>query len=110
MHPFALALLLAFAVMTLGSWLSRLAEVVRPHVFVLFLGFGVGAAWLADLNLWELWGIAVRREWIGVTLTGLAIGGMAHVAHELLGPLAAMGRKTMDEAEVLERAEHLRAA
>lgn len=52
----------------------------------------------------------MRRDWIGVTLTGLMIGGMASVAHALLEPLAAMGRKTMDEAEVLERSEHLRAA
>lgn len=110
MHPFALALFLAFAATALAGWLGRLFGFLRPHLFLLVLGFGVGAAWLADLDLWEAWGIAVRRDWIGVTLTGLMIGGMASVAHALLEPLAAMGRKTMDEAEVLERSEHLRAA
>lgn len=110
MHPFALALFLAFAAMALAVWVCRLVPVVRPHLFLVVLGLGVGAAWLADLDLWGAWGIAVRRDWIGVTLTGLAIGGMAAVAHALLEPLAAMGRKTMDEAEVLERSEHLRAA
>jgi hypothetical protein len=110
MHPFALALFLAFAAMALAGWVCRTFPVLRHHLFLVVLGFGVGAAWLADLNLWNLWGIAVRREWIGVTLTGLAIGGMGAVAHAVLEPLAAVGRKTMDEAEVLERSEHLRAA
>jgi hypothetical protein len=77
------------------------------HSF-LTVGLGIGLAWLADLNMWQLWNLPVRENWIGVTLTGLALAGIANFWHHVLGYVAGLERKYNDEAETLERTQGLR--
>lgn len=69
---------------------------------------GVALAWLARLNMWELWGLPVRAEWIGITLTGVALGGIAFGFQQILGLVTALHRKVEDEAATIERTEGLR--
>jgi hypothetical protein len=81
---------------------GRLRE-VRP---VLAMGWGVALAWLADINMWTGWHIgSLRYEWVGVTLTGVALGGTAVLLYALAGFFAGLWRKFDDEAERIERAE-----
>lgn len=74
------------------------------------VGAGIGLAWLANFDMWAQWGVPVRDSSIGVTLTGLALGGVASFWHELLGLLTGLHRKYEDEAEVIEHTELRRAA
>src|SRR5437016_6882488 len=69
-----------FAVMAFFG-LGLTVLVMLGHRYVTFaregwafitIALGIGLAWLADLNMWALWGVLVREPWIGVTLTGLA--------------------------------------
>ena len=68
----------------------------------------MGLAWLADLNMWQLWEVPVRDAWIGVTLTGVALAGIAQFWHYLLGYSAGLERKYNDEAAALEKTQGLR--
>lgn len=69
---------------------------------------GIGAAWITNFSIWELWGVPVRAEWLGITLTGLALGGLAMAWHEVLRLISGMERKVHDEAATLEKTEGLR--
>jgi hypothetical protein len=105
-----------FAVMAFfGLGLSVL--VMLGHRYVTFaregwalvtIGFGVGLAWLADLNMWKLWDVPVREPWIGVTLTGLALAGAACFWTEILGFFRRLERKYNDEAAAIEKDRGLR--
>jgi hypothetical protein len=74
------------------------------------VGAGIGLAWLADFDMWAQWNIPVRAGWIGTTLTGLALGGVAYFFHEVLGFFTGLHRKMDDEAIVLEHSEMRRVA
>ena len=52
--------------------------------------------------------VAARDSAIGVTVTGLMIGGAAYFWQEILGFFAGLSRKLGDEAATLEKSEHLR--
>ncbi len=68
------------------------------------MGWGVGLAWLADFNMWTGWNVAhLRYEWVGVTLTGVALGGTAVLFYAVAGFFAGLYRKFDDEAEQIER-------
>jgi uncharacterized membrane protein len=96
-----------FAVMAFfGLGLSVLVMVA--HRALVAIAFGVGLAWLADLNMWKLWGVPVREPWIGVTLTGLALAGAAYFWTEILGFFRGLERKYNDEAAALEKDRGLR--
>ena len=66
------------------------------------------AAWLADLNMWALWDVRVREPWIGVTLTGLVLAGVAYFWTEILGFFRGLERKYNDEAAAIEKDRGLR--
>jgi hypothetical protein len=108
MSTFGLMVLLGLAVLAVtaiaGRYVAMAAE-VRAFVLV---ALGVGAAWLIDLDLFGVLGIATRDSAIGVTVTGLMIAGAAYFWHEILAFFAGLSRKLGDEAETLEQAEHLR--
>ena len=74
----------------------------------LLLAFGIGLAWLVDFDVWQLWNIAEREHWIGVTLTGLAIGGVAYACHGAAHFVSMFTRKVGDEAETIEQEKNLR--
>ncbi len=113
MHVFAIFLLLglgALALIALGDrYLTMTAA--RPGLWALAaIIVGIGLAWLADFNVWELWGLPVREDWIGVTLTGLMLSGFAHFWRDVLGLFSGLVRKYNDEAAVLEKSQDLRRA
>lgn len=110
MFPFALALFvglgIAVLVMIFDRWLSRALELWA----LVMAAVGVGVAWIADFNMATLWGIDFRAEWIGITLTGLVLGGMAMLWREILSLVGGLYRKVADEAEEIERQHGLRRA
>jgi hypothetical protein len=68
------------------------------------MAWGVALAWLANLNMWAGWHITnLRDEWVGVTLTGIALGGTAVLLYALVCFFAGLFRKFDDEAEQIER-------
>lgn len=107
MHEFAIVVLFGLGIAASVVFLDRLVARLLVHELwpLLAVGAGVGLAWLADFNLWALWDIPVREERIGITLTGLALGGVAYCWREVLGFFAGLHRKYEDEAMVLERRE-----
>jgi hypothetical protein len=94
-----------YAVLLIGHRYVNLTSEVRA---VLAMALGIGLAWVADLNMWKLWDLPVREGWIGVTLTGFALAGIAHFWHHVLGYVAGLERKHNDEAEALEKSQGLR--
>jgi len=110
MYTFAMAALLALGVLIVAMVLERLAaRMESPALWgILLIGLGIGTAWLANFNLWAQWGLTVRWEWVGVTVSGLALAGLAQVWHAVLDLLAGVGRKYNDEAATMEKTEGLR--
>src|SRR5579863_7365941 len=106
MHFFAVFLFMSMGVMGFTMLGERGMRRLREGRAFMFGAWGVGFAWLANLNMWTGWGIGhLRYEWVGVTLTGLALGGTAMLMHALLGFFAGLHRKFDDQAEQIERAE-----
>lgn len=108
MYVFTLTLLLGLAIMTLVALIDR--YVVTELWLGVALLLGIGAAWLADFDIFALWGIDLRYTWISIGLTGLILGGTAHLLHEVVGLLASVFRKVTDEAMEFEKAHDLRRA
>lgn len=105
MHFFAVFLLFAFGVMALTMIGERLYRQLPEARAFVAAAWGIGLAWLANLNMWTSWNIGdLRYAWVGVTLTGLALGGVALVGHAVTGFLAGLHRKLDDQAEEIERA------
>lgn len=100
----------ALALIALGDRYLMMTA-ARPGLWALAaIIVGIGLAWLADFNVWELWGLPVREDWIGVTLTGLMLSGFAHFWRDVLGLFSGLVRKYNDEAAVLEKSQDLRRA
>lgn len=110
MYVFGTFILFALGVMGLTMFAERYLARVRELGPVAAVALGIGLAWVADFNLWTLWSLPVRENWIGVTLTGLALGGVAVFAHGVLGLFSGIARKASDEADVLEHRPELRSA
>ncbi len=104
MSVFAIAMLLGLGIAASVVAFDRARPVARAVWAVLAVLGGIGLAWAANFNLWSLWHVPVREGWIGITLTGVALGGIAYGFHELLGFFAGLHRKHDDEAAVLEQA------
>ncbi len=111
MHFFALFLFLAFATMTLTMLGERVYRRLREGRAFAAGAWGVALAWLANVNMWTGWHIVhLRYDWVGVTLTGLALGGTALLAYALFGFFAGLHRKLDDQAEQIEKTELRRVA
>lgn len=108
MHFFAVLMFFSFGTMAftmLGERLYRRVHGVRAFVAG---GLGIALAWLANLNMWVGWSIShLRYSWVGVTLTGLAVGGAALLLYSIFGMFLGLHRKLDDEAKEIERT-HLR--
>lgn len=104
MHFFALFFFLALSVMALNMLGERGYRQMREGRAFMACGWGVGLAWLANFSMWMGWGIAnLRYAWVGITLTGVALGGTALLLHSLLGTFLGLYRKFDDQAEQIER-------
>ncbi|MGE5292970.1 MAG: hypothetical protein ACM3ML_38470 [Micromonosporaceae bacterium] len=108
MYAFAVMILAGLAVLAVASIGSRFVAIageIRALVLVLL---GVGAAWLVNVDLFKAWAFPTRASWIGVTLTGLMIAGAAYFWYAILSFFGGLSRKFTDEAETIEKTEHLR--
>jgi hypothetical protein len=108
MYAFGIAILLGLGVMCAARCLEPLvrllgAPLVQALRALAELALGIGLAWAVNFNLWALWHIPMRAEWVAVTLTGVALGGIAQFFTELLAMFSGLGRKLQDEAETIER-------
>jgi hypothetical protein len=110
MDVFAVLVLMGLGLTVFVMIGHRYVTLAREFWAFASIGLGVGLAWLADLNMWKLWDLPVREPWIGVTLTGLAVAGIAYFWREILGYFAGLERKYNDEAETLERTQGIRRA
>jgi hypothetical protein len=108
MYTFAVILLLGLAVMAVIMIFERFVRIADEIVAAVAILLGIGTAWLADFNLFAEWGLVVREEWIGLLLTGVVLGGVAYLFHEVVGILAGMHRKYVDEVVEFEKAHDLR--
>ncbi|MFB3739149.1 MAG: hypothetical protein ACE14W_09335 [Candidatus Velamenicoccus archaeovorus] len=83
----------------------------HPEVRTLVLvGLGIAAAWATGFDVWSPWGISSRAGWLGTTLTGVMLGGVAYGWHVILGLFSSWYRTVTDEATTIERSQGLRAA
>jgi hypothetical protein len=112
MYVFAILGLLGLGTAAAVTFLDKLFAWLRIREFWTLAGVaaGIGVVWLADFDMWASWGIPVRSRSVGVLLTGLAVGGVAYLFHEVLGLFMGMHRRYDDQAEVIERTKIRRAA
>jgi hypothetical protein len=87
---------------------DRYLSIAREAWAFVLLALGVGAAWLADFNAFNLWGTDVRADWIGVTLTGAMIGGLGLVCRGLGHLAGELTRMMTDEADTIEKEKGLK--
>jgi hypothetical protein len=108
---FAVFLFAAFGVVGLTMLGGRGYRRFREGRVIAAIFWGVGLAWLANLNMWTSWHVAnLRYAWVGVTITGLALAGSALALHAGIGSISSLHRKLDDEAEQIERSELRRVA
>lgn len=110
MHVFAIAVLLGIAVAIVAAFGERYLSKVPELRALVLVGLGVGAAWATGFNVWSLWAISSRVDWLGTTLTGVMLGGIAWVWYVLVELFFGLIRKVTDEATTMERTQGLRAA
>lgn len=108
MFAFAIMALLGLAVLAVTAIASRYLSISAEIRAFVLAALGVGAAWLIDLDLFGVLAVDTRDSAIGVTVTGLMIGGAAYFWQEILGFFSGLTRKLGDEAATLEKSEQLR--
>jgi len=108
MYAFAILALLGLGAFAVAGFADRYLSMAREFWAMTCVAFGIGLAWLADFNLWSTWNLAVRAHWIGVTLTGLAIGAVAFAVYGVAHLVVAFARKVTDEAASIEHEKGLR--
>lgn len=108
MYAFGMLALLGLAVLVVGKVGDRFLSLAAEMWAFVLVAVGMGAAWLADFDLFAAWGLTVRNGTIGTTLTGFMIGGAAYFWREILNFFAGLSRKFTDEAAAMEETQHLR--
>ena len=107
MHVFALYLFFALGVMAVSMMAERILDSADEFRAFMLVGLGVGLAWAADFNLWSVWNLHPRANWLGITLSGAFIGEGAYFWHVTLGFFSGLLRKFHDEAATLEKSEQV---
>lgn len=110
MYVFGLVMLFGLGVVAVAMFVERYLEVAREFRAVVLVALGVALAWITGFDLWELWGFDARADWIGVSATGIILGGIAYAWHVVLGVFNGLLRKVNDEAESIEKTQGLRPA
>ena len=108
MYVFGIAALLGLGAFALAMFADRFLSFAHELWAVVLVALGIGAAWLVEFDVFELWGIGERQHWIGVTLTGLMIGGLGLVYRGAGHLIGVYTRKVADEAETIEKEKNLR--
>lgn len=106
MHYFAVFFFFALAVMGITVMEERVTRRLADIRAALAVGWGVALAWLANLNMWSGWNVGhLRYAWVGVTLSGVALGGTALVLYAIVRFFTGLHRKFDDQADQLEHQE-----
>ncbi len=108
MYAFATMALLGLGVLAVTKMFTRYVSFASELQAFLMVLLGIGAAWLVNVSLFTSWGIDVRANWIGITLTGLVIAGAAYFWGAILDFFGGLSRKAVDEAETIEKSQGLR--
>lgn len=108
MYAFAIMALLGLGVLAVMKIFSRYVSFASELQSLVLVLLGIGGAWLVDISLFTAWGIPVRADWIGITLTGLIVAGAAYFWGVILDFFAGLSRKTVDEAKTIEKSQGLR--
>ena len=108
MYAFGMIALLGLAILAVGAVGYRYLSLAREYWAVLLVLLGIGAAWLADFDLFGVWGLAVRDHGIAVTLTGFAVAGAGYFWRVVLEFFSGLSRKFTDQARSMEKSENLR--
>jgi len=109
MYAFGIAVLLGLAVMVVAAIGERYLLRINEFRAAVMVALGIAAAWAVGFDLWALWGISSRAGWLGTTLTGVILGGIAYTWHVILTLFSGVSRKVTDEAATMEQTQ-LRAA
>jgi xanthine/uracil permease len=108
MYAFGMMALLGLAILVVAKVGNHYLKQISGAWALVLVALGIGAAWLADLNLFTIWSIPVRTSGIGVTLTGILLAGVAYFWREILGLFGGLYRKYTDESKIMEHGETLR--
>jgi hypothetical protein len=107
-YVFAILALLGVGTFAVAAFGERYLSFARELWAMVSVAFGIGLAWLADFDMFALWNVGVRERWIGITLSGLAIGAIAYVTYGAAHLLSAYTRKVTDEAAGIEKDKSLK--
>ena len=110
MYQFATIALMGLAVFALVGVIRHLGETSRALRLFLDVVLGLCLAWLTDFSAFAGWGIHFRSLWMGPVVTGLVVGGMAGLWHEVTGLVTSYARRSYDEATEIESRIPSRAA
>jgi hypothetical protein len=102
MYVFATVVLLGLAIAKLVDLFTESAELSRGVRSIIGIGFGLVAAFVTDYSPFAGWGVAFRAEWVHLTMTGLALAGVAALWHEVLDLIGSYARRSADEATEIE--------
>lgn len=105
MHEFAIlafgGLVTAVAVRLLSAY-GR--DIAKAGNWVLYMGLGVGYAYLADFSIFAAWGMDVRSHMAGAIITGFMVGGFAWLWDEAIGFFQSYSHREHGETKRLRRA------
>jgi hypothetical protein len=111
MHFFGLVILFGLGIYALSLLGERTYTRTRELKPLVQLILGVALAWIANINLWTGFSVShLRADWVGVTITGLALGGVAFFFDAVVGFFAGLHRKIEDQAAQLEHTDLKRVA
>ena len=102
MYTFAIVILLGLLVAKFVDLVRGFVEFPRPIRLLLAFLAGLGLTWAAVYSMFQAWNIELRELWMGPVATGLVIGGIAALWHEVLDMAASQARRVQDEATEIE--------
>lgn len=103
MHEFAILLFGGLITAKSVDFVRHLVRDMHKGVVLLVSGLiGVGYAFLASYSLYAAWGVSVRSSWVGTTMTGLFMAGIAGGWHELLEVMREWAHRYHGEATEIE--------